>query len=134
MGAAAAKNQDVIRRFTWVIASVNVHLDELRYFWAKALGIFQGGTAAGATAGIVFGGLLTQYLGWRWVLLVNPPVIAILIPLVLLVLPNTPGHARGERLDVPGFLLGRRYEAVCGEPSYFNFYVTRSADVLASAE
>jgi MFS family permease len=39
---------------------------------AKALGIFQGGTAAGATAGIVFGGLLTQYLGWRWVLLVNP--------------------------------------------------------------
>lgn len=39
-----------------------------------------------------------------------------------------------ERLDVPGFLLGRRYEAVCGEPSYFNFYVTRSAQVLASAE
>jgi hypothetical protein len=39
-----------------------------------------------------------------------------------------------ERLAVPGFLLGRRYEAVCGEPSYFNFYVTRSADVLASAE
>ena len=39
MGAAAAKNQDVIRRFLWVIASVNVHLEELRYFWAKALGI-----------------------------------------------------------------------------------------------
>ena len=73
---------------------------------AKALGIFQGGTAAGATAGIVLGGLLTQYLGWRWVLLVNPPVIAVLIPLVLLILPNTPGHARGERLDVPGAVLG----------------------------
>lgn len=39
-----------------------------------------------------------------------------------------------ERLDVPGFLLGRRYEAVRGEPSHFNFYVTRSAQVLASAE
>ena len=39
LGATAAKNQDVIRRFTWVIASVNVHLEELRYFWAKALGI-----------------------------------------------------------------------------------------------
>ena len=39
-----------------------------------------------------------------------------------------------ERLDVPGFLLGRRYEAVRGEPSYFNFYVTRSAQVLASRE
>jgi hypothetical protein len=33
------KNQDVIRRFTWVVASINVHLDELRDFWAEALGI-----------------------------------------------------------------------------------------------
>ena len=39
MGNTASKNQDVIRRFTWVIASINVHLEELRYFWAKALGI-----------------------------------------------------------------------------------------------
>lgn len=41
-------------------------------------------------------------------------------------------HLR-ERLAVPGFLLGRRHEAVSGEPRYFNFYVTRSADVLTSA-
>ena len=34
-----AKNQDTIRRFTWEIASINVYLQELRYFWAKALGI-----------------------------------------------------------------------------------------------
>ena len=40
-------------------------------------------------------------------------------------------HLR-ERLAVPGFLLGRRHEAVSGEPRYFNFYVTRSADVLTS--
>jgi hypothetical protein len=39
-----------------------------------------------------------------------------------------------ERLDVPGFLLGRRYEAVRGDRRYFNFYVTRSADVLDSAD
>jgi DNA-binding MarR family transcriptional regulator len=35
----AAKNQETIRRFAWVIDSVGVHLEELRYFWAKALGI-----------------------------------------------------------------------------------------------
>ena len=35
----ARKNQDAVRRFTWEIASISVHLDELRYFWAKALGI-----------------------------------------------------------------------------------------------
>ena len=39
MGGAASKNQDAVRRFTWVIASINVHLEELRYFWAKTLGI-----------------------------------------------------------------------------------------------
>jgi DNA-binding MarR family transcriptional regulator len=33
------KNQDAARRFTWEIASISVHLEELRYFWAKALGI-----------------------------------------------------------------------------------------------
>jgi MarR family transcriptional regulator, organic hydroperoxide resistance regulator len=35
----AHKNQDAARRFTWEIASISVHLEELRYFWAKALGI-----------------------------------------------------------------------------------------------
>jgi hypothetical protein len=38
-----------------------------------------------------------------------------------------------ERIAVPGFLLGRRYEAVSGRPRYFNFYLTQSADVLKSA-
>src|SRR6185436_16085152 len=36
-----------------------------------------------------------------------------------------------ERLGLPGFLLGRRYEALKGTPEYFNFYVT---DVLSSSE
>src|SRR5260370_10762212 len=35
----AVENQDIVRRFTWEIASINVHLQELRYFWAKTLGI-----------------------------------------------------------------------------------------------
>ena len=39
MAGTASKNQDTIRRFTWVIASISVHLEELRYFWAKTLGI-----------------------------------------------------------------------------------------------
>jgi hypothetical protein len=38
-----------------------------------------------------------------------------------------------ERLAVPGFLLGRRHEAVSGAPRFFNFYLTQSADVLKSA-
>ena len=38
-----------------------------------------------------------------------------------------------ERIAVPGFLIGRRHEAVSGWPRYFNFYVTQSVGVLKSA-
>lgn len=38
-----------------------------------------------------------------------------------------------ERIAVPGFLTGRRHEAISGSPRYFNFYVTQSAKVLKSA-
>jgi hypothetical protein len=38
-----------------------------------------------------------------------------------------------ERIAVPGFLIGRRHEAISGQPRYFNFYVTKSAGVLKSA-
>ncbi len=37
-----------------------------------------------------------------------------------------------ERIAVPGFLLGRRHEAVAGEPRYFNFYLTASSAILKS--
>jgi hypothetical protein len=38
-----------------------------------------------------------------------------------------------ERIAVPGFLIGRRHEAVSGQPRYFNYYVTQSVGVLKSA-
>jgi MFS family permease len=76
---------------------------------ARALGIFQGATAAGASAGIVFGGILTEYAGWRAIFLVNPPVIAVLAAAMLRLLPRERGHGRaaagGGRLDVAGAVL-----------------------------
>ena len=33
------KNQEIIRQFVWDIASINVHLEEIRQFWARELGI-----------------------------------------------------------------------------------------------
>jgi DNA-binding MarR family transcriptional regulator len=35
----AAKNQDIARRFAWEIAAINVHLQEIRHFWANTLGV-----------------------------------------------------------------------------------------------
>ena len=37
--SSSSKNQDQVRSFMWEIASINVHLEELRRFWANALGI-----------------------------------------------------------------------------------------------
>lgn len=35
----SARNQDLAKRFAWEIASINVHLQQLRHFWAKTLGV-----------------------------------------------------------------------------------------------
>jgi hypothetical protein len=37
-----------------------------------------------------------------------------------------------ERVGTPGFLYGRRYEALDGEPRYFTYYETESPDTLTS--
>lgn len=69
----------------------------------RALSLWQASTAAGATAGIVAGGVLTQYLGWQAIFLVNPPIIAILLALV----PRLPASppAGGAGLDIRGAAL-----------------------------
>ncbi len=38
-GGSSPRNQDAVRRFSWTIASLAVHFEELRHFWAKTLGI-----------------------------------------------------------------------------------------------
>lgn len=60
----------------------------------RALGIWQGATAAGGTAGIVLGGLLVEVLGWRSVFIINVPVVIALVILVPRVLakPSSRQH------------------------------------------
>jgi MarR family transcriptional regulator, organic hydroperoxide resistance regulator len=38
-GSTVAKNQEMVRRFAWEIASIGIHLEEIRQFWARTLGI-----------------------------------------------------------------------------------------------
>jgi EmrB/QacA subfamily drug resistance transporter len=40
----------------------------------RALGIWGAMGGAGAAAGVLFGGILTRYLGWEWIFFVNIPV------------------------------------------------------------
>jgi EmrB/QacA subfamily drug resistance transporter len=67
----------------------------------KALGIWGAMGGSGAAAGVLFGGILTKYLGWEWIFFVNVPVGA-------LVLALTPGIVRESRApDV-----GRNFDAI----------------------
>jgi EmrB/QacA subfamily drug resistance transporter len=71
----------------------------------RALGIFQGATAAGASTGIVLGGILTQYVGWRAIFLVNPPLIVVLMIAMTRLLPRHEGNEHPPRLDLVGATL-----------------------------
>lgn len=42
------------------------------------------------------------------------------------------GEHLEERLSVPGFLFGRRHEAISGSSAFFNFYVVDRPEVLTS--
>src|SRR2546421_1725099 len=71
----------------------------------RALSVFQASTAGGASAGVVAGGVLTQYLGWRAIFLVNLPIIAVLLLLIPRVIPDDKSTG-GQRIDVLGAALG----------------------------
>jgi MFS family permease len=40
----------------------------------KALGFWGASAAAGGSAGVFLGGVITEWLSWRWVFLINIPV------------------------------------------------------------
>ena len=71
---------------------------------AKAFAVYGALSGAGATIGLIAGGLLTQYASWRWCLFVNIPMAAIA---VFLAIPNVrESKIVGKtKYDVPGALL-----------------------------
>ncbi len=71
----------------------------------KAFGIYGALAGSGSAIGFIAGGLLTEYLNWRWCLYVNIPIAAVAVLGGLALLHDRP--RRGDaRLDVPGVLLG----------------------------
>jgi EmrB/QacA subfamily drug resistance transporter len=71
----------------------------------KAFGIYGAIAGGGSAIGLIAGGLLTEYLDWRWCLYVNVPVAAVALTGASVVLRDRPGR-RHARLDVPGAALG----------------------------
>jgi MFS family permease len=70
----------------------------------RTIGIWQAAAAGGASTGVVFGGLLTQYLSWRAIFLVNLPLVAIMLVFAMRVIPRDRGRPT-VRLDYAGAAL-----------------------------
>ena len=69
---------------------------------AKAMGVYGFVCAGGGSIGVLLGGLLTNALSWHWIFLVNLPIGVAVYALCIRLLPNAPGQAHGERLDIAG--------------------------------
>jgi len=72
----------------------------------KAMGVWAAVAAGGAAAGVLLGGVLTQYLNWRWNFFVNVPVGLGVVWFALRLLPHHIGEEnRKLKLDMPGATL-----------------------------
>ena len=68
---------------------------------AKAIGVFSFVGAAGASIGLVLGGVLTDALNWHWIFFVNLPIGIAALALAIRALPRErglgPARGRGRR-------------------------------------
>src|ERR1700754_3497639 len=70
----------------------------------KAFGVFGAVAGSGAAVGLLLGGILTEYLSWRWCLYVNLLFAAIAVAGALMLLENHRAEGKAH-LDVPGTVL-----------------------------
>lgn len=69
---------------------------------AKALSVWGAVAAGGAATGVLFGGILTQYLDWRWNFFVNVPVGIALYITARQYVPESKANLDHKKLDLPG--------------------------------
>ncbi|OLT35063.1 MFS transporter [Actinomadura sp. CNU-125] len=71
----------------------------------RAFGVWSATNASGGVFGVLIGGVLTEYAGWRWVMFVNVPMAAIALALAWRGVPAGPPPARDRRPDAAGAVL-----------------------------
>ncbi|HEU4656762.1 MAG TPA: MFS transporter [Capillimicrobium sp.] len=68
----------------------------------KALGVWGAVAGSGGAAGVLLGGVLTEYLGWEWVLFVNVPIGLGIVALAPRLLAESADLAEHRSFDVAG--------------------------------
>ncbi|MCW2540204.1 MAG: transporter [Frankiales bacterium] len=68
----------------------------------RAIGLYTAVSIGGSAVGLMAGGLLTEWVSWRWVFFVNVPIGLALLVLARRSLPETDRHV--GKIDLPGAL------------------------------
>ena len=103
----------------------------------KALGIWGGLGAGGATVGVIAGGLLTRYAGWQYIFYLNVPIGAVALLLAPRIVPESRLDTVRRKFDAAGALAGTGglvllVDAISQAPLY-GWGATRTIGVLAAA-
>src|SRR5439155_16555045 len=89
----------------------------------KALGIWGALGGSGAAAGVLFGGILTKYLGWEWIFYVDVPVGALVFGLTLPFVPESRAELGHRRFDAWGAI------TVTGGLALLVYAISKAPDV-----
>ena len=71
---------------------------------SKALGIFSATAGAGFSCGLVVGGVVTTFISWHWIFFVNVPLVALIVLLTRLAVPEDRPAAQARSYDLAGAL------------------------------
>src|SRR5919197_2311569 len=103
----------------------------------KALGIWGGLGAGGATVGVIAGGLLTRYAGWQYIFYLNVPIGAAALALAPRIVPEGRLATPRRRFDALGAIAGTGglvllVDAISQAPQY-GWGATRTIALLAAS-
>lgn len=71
---------------------------------ARAFGLWGAAGGVGGAIGVLLGGIFTEWLSWRWILLINIPIGAALFAMVAYSVTETRINSADRKLDIPGSL------------------------------
>ena len=89
----------------------------------KALGIWGALGGSGAAAGVLFGGILTKYLGWEWIFFVNVPVGVLVFALTRPIVPESHADLGHRSFDAAGAV------SVTGGLALLVYAISKAPDV-----
>jgi EmrB/QacA subfamily drug resistance transporter len=103
----------------------------------KALGIWGGLGAGGATVGMILGGLLTRYAGWQYIFYLNVPIGVAAFALAPSIVPDSRLATAHRRFDALGAISGTGglvllVDAISQAPQY-GWGSTRTIVVIAAS-